>query len=156
MKFVDSPHINLNFVTAGMEEDDANLLVGIQALKAKVMEALHCLNPTLQTIPPTLTGSLPPAQIDFEEYITNDNGSPLAMRLKRNLGKLRLFTLGYTKKDGPKILSLRPTITKLFSLAPRDISKSFSNQLQATSKEQGDSMDCVNRQTSLPDWSMTP
>ena len=36
MKFVDSPHINLDFVTAVMEEDDDNLSVGIQALKVEV------------------------------------------------------------------------------------------------------------------------
>ena len=78
------------------------------------------------------------------------------MRLKRNLGKLRLFTMGYTKDDGPKLLQLRPEIIKLFSLNTKDMTESFSNQLQATSEEQGNSLDCINRQTSLPDWSMTP
>jgi len=117
---------------------------------------LYRLNPTPQTIPPTPAGSLPQAQIDFKEHITNNNVSPSAMQLKRNLGKLRLFTMGYTKDEGPKILPLQPKIINLFSLAPKNISESFSNQLEATSEEHGDSMDGVNRQTSLPDWSMTP
>ena len=46
MKFMESPLIDLNFVTADMEEDDANLLADIQALRAEVTDALHCLNPT--------------------------------------------------------------------------------------------------------------
>ena len=132
-----------------------HLLTSIHALKAKVTEVLHCLDPTPQTIPPTPAGSLQPQKNDFEDPITNNTVSLTTMRLKRNLGKLRLFTLGYTKGDGPKILPFRPKIIELSSLAPKYMSESFSNQLQATSEEQGDSMDYMNRQTSLPDWSMT-
>ena len=156
MKFVDPPHIDLNVFTADMEEDDDNMSAGIQALKAEATEVLHRLNPIPQTTPPTPAGSLPPQNIDFDDPITTDNVSPTIMQLKRNLGKLRLFTMGYTSEDGPRILPLRPKIVELFSLAPKDMYESFSNQPQATSEEQGDSLDCVNRQTSLPDWSMTP
>jgi hypothetical protein len=156
MKFVDSPHFDLDIVTPDMEEDDDNLLADIHALKAEATEALLRLNPIPQTIPPTPGGSMPPRDIDFEDPITNDHICPKAMRLKRNLGKLRLFTMGYDRDSGTKLLQLRPTIIELFNLAPKDRSESFSNQLQATSEEQGDSMDCINRQTSLPDWSMTP
>ena len=84
------------------------------------------------------------------------NISPSATQLKQNLGKLRLFILGYTKEDRPNIMPLQPTITELFSLTSKDLSEAFSNQLQSMSKEQGDSTDCVNRQISLPDWSVTP
>ena len=99
---------------------------------------------------------MPPQDIDFEDPITNNHTCPKTMCLKQNLGKLWLFTMGYMSDEGPKLLQLRPKIVELFSLAPKDMSESFSNQLQATSKEQGDSLDCINRQTSLPDWSMTP
>ena len=109
-------------------------------------------------IPPTPGGSVaPPTSIAFDEDFNQvENTTPSVLRLKRNLGKLRLFTLGYTKADGAKILPLRATITELFSLAPKDMSKAFGNQFQSTSETQGNSMDCVNRQTSLPDWTMTP
>ena len=129
---------------------------GIQALKAEATEALLRLNPPPQTIPLTPAGSLPPGEIDYEDPITSDQTCPKTMRLRRNLGKLRLFTMGYTPDEGVKLLELRPTIVELFSLGPKDMSESFSNQLQATSEEQGNSLDCINRQTSLPDWSMTP
>ena len=156
MKFVDSPHFDLDIVTPDMEKDNGNLLAGIQAPKAEATEAPLRLNPIPQTIPPTPGGSMPPRDIDFEDPITNEHTCPKAMRLKKNLGKLRLFIMGYDRSTGPKLLQLYPTIIELFNLAPKDRSESFSNQLQATSEEQGDSMDCINRQTSLPDWSMTP
>ena len=156
MTFVDSPHFDLDIVSPDAEEDDDNMSAGIQALKAEATEALLRLNPIPQTIPLTPAGSLPPRDIDFEDPITSEHTCPKAMRLRRNLGKLRLFTMGYTKEEGIKLLQLRPAIIKLFSLSPKDMSESFSNQLQATSEEQGDSLDCINRQTSLPDWSMTP
>ena len=156
MTFVDSPHFDLDIVSPDAEEDDDNMAAGIQALKAEATEALLRLNPPPQTIPLTPAGSLPPRDIDFEDPITSEQTCPKAMRLKRNLGKLRLFTMGYTKDDGAKLLQLRPEIIKLFSLSTKDMTESFSNQLQATSEEQGNSLDCINRQTSLPDWSMTP
>ena len=143
------------FARALLATELRRLSAGIQALKADATEVLHHLNLIPQTIPPTPAGSLPPQNIDFEDPIANDNVSPTAMRLKRNLGKLQLFTMGYKSEDGPRIHPLRPKIIKLFSLAPKDMSESFSNQLQTTSEEQDDSMDCVNRQTSLSDWSMS-
>ena len=59
--------------------------------------------------------------------------------------------MGYMEEDGPQILAFRTTITELFGLASNDMSEASGNQLQATSETQGDYMDCVNRQTSLPD-----
>ena len=52
MTFVDSPFIELEIVTADMEEDDANLAAGIAELKAEVSEALQRLNPPPPNDPP--------------------------------------------------------------------------------------------------------
>ena len=97
MKFVESPHINLNFVTSDMEEDDANLLAGIQALKGKVTEALHRLNPTPQTIPLTPVDSLPLSQIDLEENITHEKHQPFCNAIEAKSGEAQAIHLGIRK-----------------------------------------------------------
>ena len=97
MKFVESPHINLNFVTADMEEDDANLLAGIQALKGKVTEASHRLNPTPQTIPLTPVDSLPLSQIDPEENITHEKHQPFCNAIEAKSGEAQAIHLGIHK-----------------------------------------------------------
>ena len=98
MTFANSPHFDLDMVPPEAEEDDENMAAGIQALKREAMEALLRLNPPPQTIPLTPAGSLPPREIDYEDPIASDQTCPKTMRLRRNLGKLRLFTMGYTRR----------------------------------------------------------
>ena len=67
-----------------------------------------------------------------------------------------MLTMGYSKKDGPKLLLMRDSMTDIFELSIKEMAEAFGNFLLSQSMEQADSLDYVNIQTLVPDWQAIP
>ena len=76
--------------------------------------------------------------------------------MKRNVGKLCLFAIGYSTTEGAQILPIRESVTDIFDLPNKEMAEASENLLLSQSEEQASSTDCVNRQKSIPDWASTP
>ena len=84
------------------------------------------------------------------------NNAMSAKKRKREIGKVHLLTMGYSKKDGAKLLPMSDAMTEIFNLGVKEMAEAFSNVVHLQSMEQADSLDYANRQTAVTDWRATP
>ena len=157
LAFRDSPYVTFTNVTDDDVDDCEDLKQGVESVRDEISDALLRLNP-----PPMMVPATPSSQPPFG-HIDCDDASSLgveiitpAVKAKRNLGKLRLITMGFCAKEGAQLHPIRESMADLFDLPAKEMGEAFGNLLMAMSDEQSLSTDYVNRQTAIPDWIATP
>ena len=120
VKLINSPLVIFNTVTDDDAEDYEDLEEGIQSLQTELAEVLLRIHPPPATIPATPTSQYPVTSIDLNDDTLSSlcpNLVASASRKKCNVGKVLMLTMGYSKKDGPKLLQMRESITDIFEMS---------------------------------------
>ena len=136
IKLIESPYINFTNVIEDDAHDCDNIDHGIQLLRVEISDALLCLNPPLQSIRATPTRQPPHDHIDIDASSSMGlDLAPPVPKMKQSLGKLRLFTIGYSITNRAQSLPIRGSMTDIFDLSNKKMAEAFGNLLLSQIEE---------------------